>query len=352
MRLAAVRAGLASVFVLAASIAAADVDLSGFWGVKTQSNGYVDWFGTQSGSTFTLASFNGTIDPASGDFSGTSHDLPCPSTISGTVAPDSSRFTATVGAGIQFHGFCTTFPLAAEGRRCGNGVLDPGEVCDDNNFEDGDCCDSTCTTQQPTGAACDDGNPCTTNACDAQARCTVVATLPDDSPCDDGFFCDGPDHCVSGTCVSNGVNPCAGGAECARICNETLRQCADSQFTPCTDDGLPCTTDHCDGAGACVHTPTPDGGACPDDGHVCTWDYCTGGTCIHPPKPANIMCRSIALPCDLPEYCDGVGADCPPDVALPAGSRSRLCPQCQTCDASGLCTPGPAIDAFLRAVGG
>ncbi len=342
--MAAVRTGLVLTVVLSATIAAADVDMSGAWGVKFGSppNTFVDWFATQSGTTFSMGGFSGTIDPTTGAFSGTSNAVPCPGTIDGTVAPDSKRFTATVTMGFLFHGFCVSFTTGAEGRRCGNGILDPGEVCDDHNFDDGDCCDSTCSVQQPAGAACDDGNPCTTNACDGQARCAVVTTLPDDTPCDDGFFCDGPDRCVSGTCVSTGANPCAGGAECARICNETLRKCADSSFTSCTDDGVPCTTDHCDGAGQCVHTPTPAGGDCPDDGHACTWDYCdAGGTCIHPPKTANIMCRPNTLPCDVAEYCDGVGPDCPTDVALPPGSRSRLCPPCETCDEAGLCAPAP-----------
>src|SRR5437763_16119130 len=93
MRVAAVRAGLVSMVVLSASIAAADVDLSGAWGVKTE-YGYFDWFGTQSGTTFTLGGFSGSIDPAIRDFGAASNEVPCRSPISGAVAPDSSRFPA------------------------------------------------------------------------------------------------------------------------------------------------------------------------------------------------------------------------------------------------------------------
>src|SRR5262245_22018910 len=49
--------------------------------------------------------------------------------------------------------------------RCGNGVIDAGEACDDGNIADGDCCSSTCAITNEAGA-CDDGNVCTdTDTC-------------------------------------------------------------------------------------------------------------------------------------------------------------------------------------------
>jgi hypothetical protein len=45
----------------------------------------------------------------------------------------------------------------------------------------------------------------------------------------------------------------------------------------CPDDGNPCTSDVCDGAGACTH---PNNTASCDDGNACTVaDACSGGTC-------------------------------------------------------------------------
>ena len=42
--------------------------------------------------------------------------------------------------------------------RCGNGITEAGEACDDGNNTDGDCCSATCTAE-PAGQACaDDGN--------------------------------------------------------------------------------------------------------------------------------------------------------------------------------------------------
>ncbi|MGH7894523.1 MAG: PKD domain-containing protein, partial [Candidatus Binatia bacterium] len=41
---------------------------------------------------------------------------------------------------------CTHTPIqGCVGGTCGNGVLDPGEMCDDGNTANGDCCSSTCT---------------------------------------------------------------------------------------------------------------------------------------------------------------------------------------------------------------
>jgi len=58
---------------------------------------------------------------------------------------------------------------------CGNGIVTAGESCDDGNLEDGDCCSFECLFQ-PSGAPCDDGNPCTTDGCDA-GTCTGTPAL-------------------------------------------------------------------------------------------------------------------------------------------------------------------------------
>ena len=64
--------------------------------------------------------------------------------------------------------------LAASGYyygACGDGVVDPGEACDDGNVLAGDCCSPTCTPE------------------------------PDGCPCDDGERCTGDDGCLAGTCL-------------------------------------------------------------------------------------------------------------------------------------------------------
>src|SRR5205085_1701601 len=65
---------------------------------------------------------------------------------------------------------------------CGNGVVDPGEICDDGNTTSGDGCSSTCSIDNypPKAAECGDGN------------------LDEGEECDDGNTEDG-DGCTA-TC--------------------------------------------------------------------------------------------------------------------------------------------------------
>lgn len=73
---------------------------------------------------------------------------------------------------------------------CGDGVLDPGEQCDDGNVVGGDCCSATCQLE-PLGSPCDDHNACTTaSVCNALGVCVATAR----AHCDDGNKCT-VDHC-------------------------------------------------------------------------------------------------------------------------------------------------------------
>jgi len=56
---------------------------------------------------------------------------------------------------------------------CGDGVVDPGEACDNANLgRNADCCMLGCSLA-PVGQACaSDGTPCTNDVCDAAGTCT------------------------------------------------------------------------------------------------------------------------------------------------------------------------------------
>jgi len=78
---------------------------------------------------------------------------------------------------------------------CGNGKVESGEECDDGNRDDGDACLSSCAKAQCGDGKvrvgveeCDDGNTLTTDACIAckRARCGDGFVQTGVEPCDDG----------------------------------------------------------------------------------------------------------------------------------------------------------------------
>jgi cysteine-rich repeat protein len=121
---------------------------------------------------------------------------------------------------------------------CGDGIVDPTELCDDGDQQNGDGCDTNCT---PTACgngvvsgteACDDGNTdpgdgcrgdCTVEACgdgildpteqcdDGNTTdgdcCSSTCSAEDGGTCDDGSNCTTGDVCVGSTCVGQTVKP-------------------------------------------------------------------------------------------------------------------------------------------------
>jgi len=103
---------------------------------------------------------------------------------------------------------------------CGDGIVDPSELCDDGDQQNGDGCDTNCT---PTACgngivsgteACDDGNTAPGDGC--RADCTVEVCgdgLTDPTePCDDGNLVDG--DCCSASCAAEDGGPCSDGSLC------------------------------------------------------------------------------------------------------------------------------------------
>jgi cysteine-rich repeat protein len=72
---------------------------------------------------------------------------------------------------------------------CGNGVVQDGEACDDGNVSAGDCCAPDCTFEPESSACGDDGDACTSDACDGAGGCVHAPTSP--CPLDGGITTDG-----------------------------------------------------------------------------------------------------------------------------------------------------------------
>ncbi|MEM9071723.1 MAG: MopE-related protein, partial [Myxococcota bacterium] len=96
-------------------------------------------------------------------------------------------------------GVCRSGICVAEG--CGNGIVDDGEDCDDENTVEGDGCEADCTFSCVADVDCGDGDECTVGeSCDTDAhRCIPGAPLA----------CDDADPCTEDLCeaLSGCVHP-------------------------------------------------------------------------------------------------------------------------------------------------
>ncbi len=272
-----------------------------------------------------------------------------PSAVGQACAADGTVCTNDVCDGAGHCGVANALPCD-DGLHCNGADTCAGGTCQhagDPCTAMADCmrhCDEAldACVLDVAGAPCaSDANPCTNDTCDGAGACVHTNNS---ATCDDGVFCNGADACSGGACLHAG-DPCAGGGECNDFCNEAAADCAAPAGTACADDALPCTLDHCDGVGACVH---PAGN--------------TGATC------------GVAGPCEVAATCNGTDTECPPngwvadgsacddgDVCTNGGTCESgscangtpvVCPICQSCDATEGCVPRPRLDCRTPVVGG
>ncbi len=109
----------------------------------------------------------------------------------------------------------------------------------------------------------------------------------DDTPCNDGVYCNGDDWCVAGRCDGHHGDPCLSNGDCNEHCNESEGNCFNPPGTPCTDDGKVCTDDVCDGAGTCTHQAVSDR-QCPKGYAVLRW-------LLPSPTPSTALSTSIGV---------------------------------------------------------
>lgn len=172
------------------------------------------------------------------------------------------------------------------GMTCGNGVVDPGEDCDDggNNGMSGDGCNSFCQFVCAVDANCDDKQ-----LCNGAERCVDHVCKPG-TPVDDGTACGSGMLCRAGTCVAS---KCGDGILTApEECDDGNAVEGDGCNNDCTfsckssDPKRNCTpADACAGQGTCndtTHVCAP--GTPLGDGTMCGTgnDYCKAGHCTTP----------------------------------------------------------------------
>ncbi len=216
--------------------------------------------------------------------------------------------------------------------------VDLDKACDDENActLDEACQGGLCLASE--AVECNDGNPCTLDACDPIAgECTVAHN--DLAPCNDGDLCTAGDACLGGVCGAGTKVDCDDEDVCTTDGCDPLVGCF-HELIPC-DDGEPCTIDACDSALGCGHEIIE--GAC-EDGDKCSHDdVCIEGVCTGGEPPA----------CD--DELDCTEDACDPDSGECAFSVTTGCAISGTCyeeDASSpddpcvACKPASAPEAW------
>ena len=291
----------------------------------------------------------------------------------------------------QIPGCCTT---AAD---CFDGLFCTADTCVDGLCEHAsngsvDCCESDADCATPCAVSicfkrpglqicrygpwisgccsedihCDDGDPCTLDACDGGApgvagACSFAPDpdwpdcCSDDAHCDDGDpatlgVCDlsdnscaqvpNPEHCTTPTAACDDGDPCTDDA-----CDIDASLCAHVHVAGCCqtaadcDDGNSCTADVCID-GTCDNIPTA-GGCCAkdsdcDDKNPCTLDRCIAGKCRYGFLPGSLCCTSDA-DCEdgdvcTVDACDLVSHTCkaPEPYVFPDGAA--CCHEDADCD--------------------
>lgn len=227
----------------------------------------------------------------------------------------------------QFGACVEGAPIVCEGgTECAPAACDPATGCFKDYLPAGalcgvvDACDlaGRCTGRfddcvGATERTCDDGNPCTQDACDAVRGCVFTPTRQG-LGCDDGNACTANDICDAGVCLGTTANEggaCDDGEECtadttceAGVCSGGIavvgscdgdpcttggvcedRACVATSLVVCADDQNPCTSDACVPGRGCVYAPVSDGEGCEhgdtcQEAGICQAGWCVGGEAL------------------------------------------------------------------------
>lgn len=203
---------------------------------------------------------------------------------------------------------------AADAGRCGDGVINASEACDDGNTEAGDGCSASC--QVEAGWTCEaSGTPCTAICGDGVVvdteECDDGNAVEGDgcSACrvDDGYKCPVGSPCVPTTCgdnVAEGTESCDDGNNdlgdgCSPLC-KLEPKCVNGTCEQRCGDGIINDTETCD-----------DGNKRGGDGCSSTCAVEVGFTCAVPASPPS---ASLAI-----VYRDFRGYDLVATGGLPHG---------------------------------
>jgi len=246
-------------------------------------------------------------------------------------------------------GVCTN-PFAPNGTTCNDGnactstdVCTAGTcggtafTCTPTACQISSTCNGTSCTivDQPSGTTCpDDGNPCTSDTCNATGTCTHPSL-------GDGTSCGAGEVCSSGTCSTDcfigGVLFPAGTVDPANACLVCTPATSTTAWSNIADGTV------CDDGNACTSTDVCTAGTCGGTAFTCTptscqlSSTCNGTSCTIVDQPLGTTCPSNGNPCDS-NTCDGVGTCTHP--ALPDGTSCGSGELCQNGSCGAQCEIG------------
>lgn len=151
--------------------------------------------------------------------------------------------------------------------------------------------------------------------CDDSAVVACVSGAESPSECDDADVCTGVETCASAACVPGAAPPIDDGNPCTSDACDPVTGVSheDLPLGAACVDGDVCNGDEtCDGAGACEAGTSLD----PVDGDPCTDDLCDPVAGVsNPPSEAGTDCDD-GDPCNGTETCDGTGLCAPGEPPL------------------------------------
>ncbi len=121
------------------------------------------------------------------------------------------------------------------------------DKCDTGVCKVSDATSYTCVAAPIT---CDDGNVCTTDACQLPGGCVFTANT---LPCTDNNVCTLSDVCANGKCTGGTSAVCNDKNACTADSCDSVKGCINAVLT--CDDGDPCSVDSCDPIKGCLHSP-------------------------------------------------------------------------------------------------
>src|SRR5437867_4326022 len=128
-------------------------------------------------------------------------------------SPCGTNFFRVEGPGLPASGVQTNLwsVLGKKASVCGNGMVEPGEQCDDGTATDS-CAGGTCGGGPPRN--CNGANVCAADSCGPATGCVHT---PNTAPCDDANACTTADTCAGGVCVGGPPPFCPTNAPLAAV---------------------------------------------------------------------------------------------------------------------------------------